>query len=518
MNSLYDWLTDLQLEQGHLIRPLLVGTLISLVCSVVGCFIVLRRMSFLADAIAHAMLAGVIGGYLIMKLVFGREAHLIGMLGGAILAGIATVAMIGFITRVSRIKQDTAIGIMYTGIFGLGALAVSIKSIGGYVHIDITHYIIGNVLALSNEELWLLAVVASVVLCSVILFFRPLQITSFDPVMAASIGIPVLAVDYLLTACTSLVVVSGVRVAGVILVVALIITPAASAYLLTDRLNRMILISAVIGILGYWLGFLLTVAIGSSPGPTIVVTLTLIFLGILLLAPHYGILADWVRKSKAVPQEVMEDVLGAILRAPNSKASIANILQTVASPNKKIRRAIRLLARKNLLLYEDDNIALTDTGEREATRLVRAHRLWETYLIQTGEASERIHEKAHQLEHISDQQTVDYLDDKLGHPITDPHGSEIPVDSAQSTGERDVKASNLRRGNRARIEKLLPEASGTGLSVGTEVNALPRSGDGEIWNLQTGQGNTISLNHRQADAIIVRLISELNDSSSDDET
>ncbi len=116
-----DWLTELQLNYGHVIKPLIVGTLVSIVCSVIGCFIVLRRMSFLADAIAHSMLAGVIGGYLLMKILTGGEAKLGALLIGAILAGIVTVGMVGFVTKVSRLKEDTAIGIMYTGIFALGA-------------------------------------------------------------------------------------------------------------------------------------------------------------------------------------------------------------------------------------------------------------------------------------------------------------------------------------------------------------------------------------------------------------
>ena len=240
VNNVVDFLVQYQLEYGYLIKPLIVGTLVSIVCSVVGCFIVLRQTSFLADAIAHSMLAGVIGGYLLMKLIFGREADLGGMLIGAILAGIVTVAFIGFVTRVSRIKQDTAIGIMYTGIFAAGAFAVSLDSVGKFIHIDIYHFIIGSVLAVSNAEMWLIAIVAAFVLSAVLMFFRPLQITSFDPVMAASIGIPVLAVDYLLTACTSLVVVSGVRVAGVILVVALIITPAATACVSTATLPTLL--------------------------------------------------------------------------------------------------------------------------------------------------------------------------------------------------------------------------------------------------------------------------------------
>ena len=204
-----NWIETLQLDYGHMIRPLIVGTLVAIVCSVVGCFIVLRKMSFLADAIAHSMLAGVIAGYLLIKVLFGREAELGAMLVGAIIAGIVTVAMVGFVTRFSRIKQDTAIGIMYTGIFALGAFVISIKSFGKLIHIDIYHYIVGSVLSVPDEELWLLAIVASFVISVVILFYRPLQLTSFDPIMAASIGVPVLAVEYLLTACTSLVVVSG---------------------------------------------------------------------------------------------------------------------------------------------------------------------------------------------------------------------------------------------------------------------------------------------------------------------
>lgn len=504
MDSGYQWLADMQREYGHLIRPLIVGTLVTIVSSVVGCFIVLRRMSFLADAIAHAMLAGVIGGYLIMKLVFGEEAHVVGMLAGAMLAGILTVAMIGFVTRVSRIKQDTAIGMMYTGIFALGALAVSLKAIGGYIHIDIMHYIIGNVLAVSNEELWLLAIVGSFVLTSVILFYRPLQLTSFDPVMAASIGIPVLAMDYLMTACTSLVVVAGVRMAGVILVVALIITPAATAYLLTDRLSRMIGLAAAIGVAGFWLGFAVTIVLGASPGPTIVVTMTAMFLAVLVLAPRYGLLADWLRRYHSVPQEIMEDVLGAVLRAKGVRVSVESIMMQVDFSRARIWRAIRRLGRQRLLEIDGGAVRLTDSGRREANRLVRAHRLWETYLEQSGEPTGQLHAKAHQLEHISDSETVEYLDDKLGHPLIDPHGSIIPQDDQALAGE--FRASLLREGDRAEIRRLLPAARGLPLRIGQSITMGRRSDDGATWNLILGNDQILALNHHQADDIIVQLI------------
>ncbi|MFK7767516.1 MAG: iron chelate uptake ABC transporter family permease subunit [Mariniblastus sp.] len=504
MDSLINWLEHLQIDYGHMIRPLIVGTLVSIVCSVVGCFIVLRKMSFLADAIAHSMLAGVIAGYLLIKIISGQEAELGAMLIGAIIAGILTVAMVGFVTRFSRIKQDTAIGIMYTGIFALGAFAISIRSIGSMIQVDIYHYIVGSVLSVPDQELWLLAIVASFVLSVVILFYRPLQLTSFDPIMAASIGIPVLAMEYLLTACTSLVVVSGVQIAGVILVVALIITPAATAYLLSDRLDRMIILSAIIGVLGFWIGFAVATIVGASPGASVVVTMTLIFLTTLTFAPRYGLLADWIRRSSAIPQEIMEDVLGAVLRAKGKSVPVSEIVRNVTTRNMKIRKAIGMLQRQDLLEVDDDCVRLTDDGRIEANRLVRAHRLWETYLEQTGTPETEIHQKAHQLEHISDSATVEYLDDRLGHPVTDPHGSVIPIDAQKVAPHRDFVSSLMRTNDEAVVQKIKKSAKNTGLKPGDKVTMTKRSNDGKTWTFSVNDNSTINLNHDQADGVIVK--------------
>ena len=501
-----NWLEGFQLDYGHVIRPLIVGTLVSIVCSVLGCFIVLRKMSFLADAIAHSMLAGVIAGYLLIKIMLGREAQLGGLLIGAILAGIVTVAMVGFVTRFSRIKQDTAIGIMYTGLFALGAFVISIKSFGSLIHIDIYHYIVGNVLSVPDAELWLLGIVASIVLSVVILFYRPLQLTSFDPIMAASIGIPVLAVEYLLTVCTSLVVVSGVQIAGVILVVALIITPAATAYLLSDRLDRMIILSVVIGVIGFWLGFVLATFAGASPGASVVVTMTGIFLLTMALAPRYGLIADWIRKSNAIPQEIMEDVLGAVLRAKGQSVPISEIERTVTTRNMKIRQALTMLGRQDLVEVENDQVRLTEEGEVEANRLVRAHRLWETYLEQTGTPEKEIHEKAHKLEHISDQATVEYLDDVLGHPISDPHGSVIPADAAQIRRDREFVCSLLRKGNRATVQHVGRLAETFGFKPGDIIIMGDRADGGKTWTLIAEDGRELKLDHQQADSLIVRML------------
>jgi len=287
---------SLSVEWVLAIRTLIALTLVSTVCSVIGCFVILRRMSFLADALAHSMLAGVVAGYLLMKLMFGVEASAPGMLLGALLAGLLTVATIGFVTRVSRIKQDTAIGIMYTGIFAIGGFFASYKPLSQHIQVDLYHFVVGSVLSVTDSDMWMLVGVTVVVLSAVLLFYRQLKLTSFDPVMAAAIGIPVVALDYLLTACASLVVVSGVSIVGVVLVVALVITPAASAYLVQDRLHRMMVVAVIMGVISSWLGYGLATVAGVAPGPAIVVVNTAVFLLTLFVAPRYGLIADWWRR------------------------------------------------------------------------------------------------------------------------------------------------------------------------------------------------------------------------------
>ena len=452
------------------------------------------------------MLAGVIAGYLLVNMTVGagEEIGLAPLFLGAIIAGVITVGMIGFVTRFSRLKEDTAIGVMYTGIFAFAMFFVSIKAFGQFIHIDILHFFQGSVVAPTNAKLWLAAIVTTLVLGIVLLFYRPLQLTTFDPVMAASIGIPVLVVDYLLTTCTSLVVVCGVQIAGVILVVAMIITPAATAYLLTDRLDRMIGLSALIAVLGFWLGFAAATFFGSAAGPATVVTMTLIFLTCLVFAPRYGLVADWIRKRNMVPQEIMEDVLGCVLRCGGRPVSISEVLQRVENPNPRIRKAIHSLARQGLLELDGEHVELTDDGEYHANSLIRAHRLWETYLDTTKTPKQKIHEKAHVLEHISDPATVEYLDEKLGHPVTDPHGSTIPSDASRLAGV--IMASLLRGGHQAKIVDPGEDSGLPRLNAGDVITMGPRRNDGQTWVMIGPTGEEYELNHAQADAILVELL------------
>ena len=410
------------LTETYFQKALIGGSIVAIVAGVVGCLVVLKRMAFLGDALSHAMIAGVAGGYLVMKLLFGAEAHAPGMLLGSLIAAIATVALISFVSRISRVKEDTAIGIMYTGIFALGVVVVSIFR--HYIHIDLMHFIMGDILGVADSDLWVSAFVAATVLTILILFFRHFQLATFDPIMAASIGLPVLLIDYVLTTCVSLVVVSAVSMVGVILVVGLLITPAATAYLLCDRLDRMMWLAAFFGVTSVVGGLYLCVWLDSAGGGAIMLFCTLQFLVVLTVAPKYGLLARWLRLRNLVPQQVIEDILTTILRY--KKTTPLAIIQQYVHSGKDITKALQRMTQEGLIIGNDDGYNLTEDGEKEANKVLRAHHLWEAYLEKIGTPEEQLHPTAHRLEHISDQKTVDYLDEKLATLEQDPRGQAVP--------------------------------------------------------------------------------------------
>ena len=411
------------LMETYFQKSILGACIVAVAASVVGCLVILRRMAFLGDALAHAMIAGVAGGYLLMKVAFGLEANAPGMLMGSLLAAIFTVGLIGFVSRVSRVKEDTAIGIMYTGVFALGVVLVSMFR--HYIHIDLMHFIMGDVLGISDADLWVSAIVASLVLTIIILFFRHFQVCAFDPVMAASIGLPIVFMDYLLTTCVSLVVVSAVSMVGVIMVVGLLITPAATAYLLSDRLAKMMGLAALFGITSVVGGLYLCVWLDTSGGGAIMLFSTFQFVVVLTVAPRYGMLARWLRRRKAVPQELMEDILGVMARSAGKPVTIET-MQRYLPDARRLDGTLKTLTLDGLLQKPNGGYILTKPGAKEANRILRAHRLWETYLDHIGAPTEELHERANALEHVSDREALNYLAGLLGNPAIDPHGTPIP--------------------------------------------------------------------------------------------
>ncbi len=276
------WLAPLQ--YGFMQRGLTAALLVGIVCSVIGCYVVLRSMAFLGDALAHAILPGVAIAYLL-----GGNLTV----GALISAGFVALG-IGFITAQGTIKEDTAIGILFTAALALGVGLIS--TIRSYA-VDLSHILFGNILGVSSEDLILTAVVGMVVLGVILVFYKPFLVISFDPVLAATLRLPVKALRYLMLLLLAFTITISMQTVGIGLVAAMLVTPGATAYLLTRRLPTMMLLAAVFGALSSILGLYLSYYANIASGSAIVLVATFFFVLAYLAAPGRGLV--W-QKRKAL--------------------------------------------------------------------------------------------------------------------------------------------------------------------------------------------------------------------------
>jgi manganese/iron transport system permease protein len=276
------WLTE-PLVYGFMQRGMLVAVLVGLACSVVGCYVVLRSMAFIGDAMAHSILPGVAVAYLLKG----------SLLVGGLVAAIAVALGIGFFSRQGRLKEDSAIGILFAAAFSLGVILIS--SIRTYA-LDLSHILFGNVLGVSVTDLLLTAGLVVVVLLVVFLLYKELLVVSFDPVLAATLRLPAERLRIVLLVLLAVTVVVSLQSVGIGLVASMLVTPGATAYLLTRRLPRMIGLSALFGALSGVIGLYASYYLDVVSGAAIVLTSTLFFLLAFLFAPRRGILWKWVRR------------------------------------------------------------------------------------------------------------------------------------------------------------------------------------------------------------------------------
>ncbi|MBN1310600.1 MAG: metal ABC transporter permease [Anaerolineae bacterium] len=257
-------------------RGLAAGLLVGIGCAVLGTFVVLRGMAFVGDALAHTVLPGVVIAFLLGVNLFI----------GALVAGVLTAIGIGWFSKEGHVEEDTAIGVMFSGLFALGiALLSRVQS-----YRDLTHILFGNILGVSSLDLWITAGVTVLVLLAVWAFFKELVATSFDPGHATVIGLSPGLVRYGLLILLALVVVSGIQTVGVVMVAALLVTPAATASLLTRRLPQMMGLSALLSALAALVGLYASYYANVASGAAIVLTLTGFFVLIFLFAPGHGLL------------------------------------------------------------------------------------------------------------------------------------------------------------------------------------------------------------------------------------
>ena len=263
-----NWLVE-PLQYEFMQRGMIAAVLVGIVCAIVGTYVVLRGMAFFGDALAHTILPGIAIGYLITG--GARDTLFWWALGTAIVAALG----IGAISKQAEIKEDTAIGIIFAGMFALGIALIS--TVRSYA-VDLSHFLFGDVLGVSAHSLWLIIIFGAIVLLTIAAFYKEFLTLSFDPILAATLRLPVNLLNNLLLVLIAVTVAVSLQTVGVALMVAMLVTPAATAYLLTQRLPIMMglaaLFASLSGVIGLYLSYYLSIASGAA----IVLTATLFFL------------------------------------------------------------------------------------------------------------------------------------------------------------------------------------------------------------------------------------------------
>jgi ABC-type Mn2+/Zn2+ transport system permease subunit len=283
MTDLLAWLAE-PLQYAFMARGLLAALIVGVVCPVLGAYVVLRGMAFFGDALAHIILPGVAIAYLL--------GWPLGV--GALIAGILAAVGIGALSQRKEIKEDTAMGVIFAGAFALGIALLSTQR--SYA-VDLSHILFGNLLGVSTGDLWLMGGLAALVILLVVAFYKEFLVLSFDPVLAVTLRLPVTFLRNLLLVLVAVVIVTSLQAVGVALVLAMLVTPAASAYLLTRRLPAMMALGAALGAAGAAIGLYLSYYWNVASGPAIVLTETVLFFIVLLLGPRRGLL--WRRRAAA---------------------------------------------------------------------------------------------------------------------------------------------------------------------------------------------------------------------------
>ena len=277
------FIQDIQ-QYEFLQKALLTGVVVGIISGIIGCFIILRGISLMGDAISHAVLPGVAISYMLGISYFY----------GAMFFGLLTAFSIGFITQNSRVKSDASIGIVFSTFFAIGIILIGKAS----TSTDLTSILFGNVLSVRSSDMWITVIVGAIVIGVIVLFFKEFLVSTFDPTLAQSFGLNNKVIHYVLMVLLTLVTVASLQTVGIILVVAMLITPASTAYLLTNRLSIMIAISAFLGALSAVVGLYISFTYNWPSGAAIVLVATTFFVITLLLSPKNGVIVRSMKQRK----------------------------------------------------------------------------------------------------------------------------------------------------------------------------------------------------------------------------
>jgi ABC-type Mn2+/Zn2+ transport system permease subunit len=428
------WL--LQIENWQLaLGTIGIGIVCNSCCAILGCYLVLRRMSLLGDAISHSVLPGLAIAFLITGKTYGLP-----MLLGAMALGMLTSFLSQSLHSLGKVAEDASLGVVFTSLFALGVIMLEFWA--KRAHIDADCVLYGQLEYAWNIRVPILGwevprvlVALGPALAGVLLFvallWKELKIVSFDPALASAMGFRALLVHYLLMAMVAGVTVSAFEAVGSILVVAMLVVPAATAALLTERLWSMILWAVLIGAVSAVFGYLGAASLNTNVAGMTAVVAGIQFGGAVILAPRTGLVSKWLRQWSLAVRIAAEDVIGRLFRSEeiHGAGAHAGLAWGTTVRERLIAWLARWrLARRGFVTGSGNQLTLTSAGRAAASRIVRAHRLWESFLATHFDLpADHLHEPAERMEHFLDEELQTEIDAELAGRTVDPHGKQIPA-------------------------------------------------------------------------------------------
>ena len=431
----------LQMEDPFILRVILGSILMGVSCGLIGSYVVTRRLSLFGDTLSHALLPGVAVGF-----VWSGSKDNLSLLIGAMFAGFLGVSCLSILRKIYRIQGDSSLGIVLSAFYAVGiCMLTRIQKLGFSQQSGLESFMFGQVSAISSDDLYLLLITLVIIGSFVFLNYRQLLASGFDPQFSQSIGIPTEFLQYMLWVLISFCIISSLQLVGVILVSAMLVIPAATASLLSKRMNSYLLLSCCIGAgAGFGGAFLSFLGNNLPTGPLIVLVSASFFLLVLLFRPEKGLFLLWLKSRSENSRIAIENTLKAAYQIIEKKdfreseisffemmqkrgLSSPELTEEVSSLKHAGLATICHLAKTEKTIPLQNIIILTPRGWDYACRIVRNHRLWELYLTNEAQyAPDHVHEDAEKIEHIIGEKTVRKLERLLKNPKKDPHGKLIP--------------------------------------------------------------------------------------------
>ncbi len=414
-----------------IIRNVIIGTiLLAITSSIVGCFTFLRKRALVGDAVAHAVLPGICLAFLLEG-----EKNMFVLLIGAFITGWLSLIAIDFITSRSKISEDSAIGLVLSIFFGIGTLLLTYiqhrQDLSNQSGLD--HFLFGNAIAINRTDLYAFGSIAILMLFTVSLFYKEFILVSFDESYAKTLGFPVKYIRLIMTTLTVLAVVIGIQAVGVILMSAMLITPAATARFWTQKMNIFILLATLFGVLSSISGAFISYITPSPTGPWIVMILSLLAISSFLFAPRKGIISKLLKQHAFQIKILEENILKAFYQLGENENnflisySIDELLQKRPMDEIQLNKGLNSLTKEGFLTQENNTWTLSQQGKNKGQRVTKLHRLWEVYLTKYVQIEpDHVHEDAESIEHIITPELEKHLEELLDYPVLDPHNSEIP--------------------------------------------------------------------------------------------